>query len=222
MDRFLQILKTKRLYLPKIRYWEDPWELGLFKTKVPINEDSQSGGYFSLEEYLDCYYGLCFSIEQMESDLTWKIFSANNGICVRFSINAKYLWTSMKNELEYSCYAGMVSYEENQNIQRLFSRPLSALTVENFFEFHQSLFIKRKSFKHESEFRLVYFNAGKKEDVYSFPIEISQISNVLIGSTKGVSKDIFDVYADVIKRMGYKKSVEKSCYYDFPQLKGLL
>lgn len=168
--------------LVPVEWWDDPWERALFKN--PINICKRL--CINANDFE--FYGQCWSLEKEESDATWRIFKANDSQSVRVGVNAWDLYecfTSYCDKLsdgqysQHSCFAGLVKYMEEKDIVRA----LSELHFEDCLanadsSLVESLFIKRKAFMHEKEFRLVYYYATNDALV-----EDSSIPSYLCGDT---------------------------------------
>ena len=224
LDRFIQMLDTKKNVLPKVETWDDPWEMGLFKVNRKYIDDKGNEKTLTSKEtkdIRDSYYGQCWSENEEETDLTWKIFVANSGLCVRYSMDALYLWDRFSESSDKGCFAGKVKYKSDDELKNYFSQPL-----KNFFDgknrdLTESLFFKRDSFGHEKEYRLIYFEEKKADSpIYEFDIDIDAIDDALVGSSKGIDEKLFSTVKTTLNKYGYTKEIERSTYYEFPQIIG--
>jgi hypothetical protein len=160
------------------------------------------------------FYGQCWSLEKEESDATWRIFKANDSQCVRVGVNAWDLYKHFKSNCDelsgegyslHSCFAGLVKYmEENDIVKSLSTSHFEKCLTNVDSSLVETLFIKRKAFKHEKEFRLIYYYATNealievpsipsylcgdpvhvfepKDDLIKFDFPISKIKSVTIG-----------------------------------------
>ena len=208
LEHFKSWCESNQNVLVPVEWWDDPWERALFKNPINICKA------FSLDPTNFKFYGQCWSLEKEESDATWRIFKANDNQCVRVGVNAWDLYKHFKNSCDqlsgegyslHSCFAGLVKYMEENDI-------VKSLSVSHFEDcltnvdssLVKTLFIKRMAFKHEKEFRLIYYYATNealievpsipsylcgdpvhvfkpKDDLIKFDFPISKIKSVTIG-----------------------------------------
>lgn len=208
LEHFKSWCESGQNVLVPVEWWDDPWERALFQN--PINICNA----FSLDPTNFKFYGQCWSLEKEESDATWRIFKANDSQCVRIGVNAWDLFECFKKGCDefsgegfssHSCFAGLVKYMDEKDIVN----SLSTLHFEDCLtnadsSLVETLFIKRMAFKHEREFRLIYYHATNdalventslpsflcgdpvrvfepKDNLIKFDFPISKIKSVTIG-----------------------------------------
>lgn len=209
LEHFKSWYESDQNVLVPVERWDDPWERALFQNPINICKA------FSLDPTNFKFYGQCWSLEKEESDATWRIFKANDNQCVRVGVNAWDLYEHFKNYCDelsggefssHSCFAGLVKYmEENDIVKSLSTSHFEDCLTNADSSLVESLFIKRKAFKHEKEFRLIYYYAtndtlvddpsipenlcGKAaqvlepddKDLIKFDFPISKVKSVTIG-----------------------------------------
>lgn len=233
MDHFLKWCEEGKNVLPSVDKWDDPWERALFKTPI----------HYKGSDFIDVsnfrFYGQCWSFDEKETDATWRIFKANEGGCVRVGIRAGDLFNALKcfvgNAADISCYAGKVEYEDEQGVKDFFEQESFADRLTSSGDaLALTLFVKRKAFEHEKEFRVVYFptEGGNitmpmpdGEGLFKYDLSVDKIKHVTIGPEishcNREKKKVEYKCAELIKTMrlkGVACPIERSVIYDFPLL----
>jgi hypothetical protein len=154
---FLQLLDNRCLFFPRVSTWEDPYELFLFKQRfidakgIPINVFSQSEHIF----------GQCWTT-QRDSDALWRIYSPD-----LMSVRIKTTKRMIESFIEQNQGNGlliksdMVDYQAQNQIET-WLKSLSPSSI-NTIPLIESLFIKRNSFAHEKEFRIIIWETDFNE-----------------------------------------------------------
>lgn len=181
LDHFKSWCESNQNVLVPVDWWDDPWERALFQNPINICDA------FSLDPTNFKFYGQCWSLEKEESDATWRIFKANDSQCIRVGVNAWDLYEHFKNNCDelsgegyslHSCFAGLVKYmEENDIVKFLSTSHFEDYLTNANSSLVDTLFIKRSAFRHEKEFRLVYYYATNEALV-----EVSSIPSNLCGN----------------------------------------
>lgn len=163
LEHFKSWCDSNQNVLVPVEWWDDPWERALFQNPINICN------FFSLNPTNFKFYGQCWSLEKEESDATWRIFKANDSQCIRVGVNAWDLYEHFKNSCDelsgegyslHSCFAGLVKYmDENDIIKSLSASHFEDCLTNVDASLVETLFIKRMAFKHEKEFRLIYYYA---------------------------------------------------------------
>lgn len=209
LEHFLSWCDSNQNVLVPAEWWDDPWERALFRNPINVcNRLSINANDFE-------FYGQCWSLEKEESDVTWRIFKANDCRSVRVGVNAWDLYecfTSYCDKLsggqysQHSCFAGLVKYMEEPDIVKVLSELHFEECLTNAApSLVETLYIKRKAFVHEKEFRLVYYYATNdslvedssipsnlcgdavpvlepdKDKLIKFDFPVSEIKSVTIG-----------------------------------------
>lgn len=167
-DILLQMLNEKRLYLAKTVLWEDVYENFIFKEKVFCGGKAKQ-----MEKIAGQFYGQCWTYKK-SSDALWRIYSPD-----RKSVRIKTRQGKLAQALSESGYAGpsvsgKVRYFPQSKIEADI-RNLPTISADKFVTLAiQSLFVKRNSFSHESEFRLICFTDKRTAiDALVIPIPIN-------------------------------------------------
>lgn len=167
-DVLLQMFNEEKIVLVKTASWEDVYENFIFKENVRCK-----GKDVVLSRAAGLLYGQCWTFK-MSSDAMWRIYSPDKK-SVRIKTTVKKLDQIEPDEKHSGVLVcGKVRYYPQPIIEEDI-RTLPTLTKDEFLTLSiQSLFVKRNSFSHESEFRLVYVADEKSEstvdNVKSFSI----------------------------------------------------
>lgn len=165
-DILLQLFNERRLYLVKTTSWEDVYENFIFKEKV-----FRGGKTRKMDNVANQFYGQCWTYKKT-SDALWRIYSPD-----RKSVRIKTRQGKLERALSESKYvdssvSGRVRYFPQSKIEDDI-RDLPTITEDKFLSLLlQSLFVKRNSFSHESEFRLICFAEKQKDNTDSSSIQI--------------------------------------------------
>lgn len=181
LEHFISWCDSNQNVLVPVEWWDDPWERALFKNPINICK------HLSINANSFEFYGQCWSLENEESDATWRIFKANDCQRVRVGVNAWDLYECFTSYCEkmcggqysqHSCFAGLVKYMEEADIVKALSELHFEDCLNNIdSSLVETLFFKRKAFSHEKEFRLVYYYAANENLV-----EVSSIPSNLCGN----------------------------------------
>lgn len=156
-DSLLQMLNEGVNYLVKIRLWEDVYENFILKEKLKC--DGKEIGMNSLSEV---FYGQCWTSKQ-SSDAMWRIYSPDRkGVRIKTRLGKLYNSTQSGNG---AVVVSQVKYYSQAKIEDDIQH-LPVLTKGQFISLMiQSLFVKRNSFSHESEYRVIYVSNSKQETI---------------------------------------------------------
>lgn len=232
LDHFFKWCYEGMNVLPSVDKWDDPWERALFKNPVIYN------GTESIDVSNFIFYGQCWSFEKKDSDATWRIFKATDGGCIRIGIRARDLYESLKKYVgktaSISCYAGKVQYLKDYEIHSFFqNKPFSERLTASGIDLAETLFVKRESFLHENEFRILYFpTAGgnicmpkPSNGLFKYDLLVDKIQYVKLGpeiSHSVIEKNLVEIKHKRIEKMlrsvGVACDIERSDIYDFPLL----
>lgn len=147
-DSLLQMLNERVIILVQTSYWEDAYENFIVKEKyfndkqerIPVNWLSKM------------FYGQCWT-GKMSSDAMWRIYSPDKkGVRIRTRIG-KVLDVLSD---EPSCFLGRVEYLPQSKIEEDLLSLNGHITENQLCRLMlESQFVKRNSFSHESEFRII-------------------------------------------------------------------
>ncbi len=149
-DTLLKMFNEKKNTLVLTSKWEDVYENFLLKESFIRN-----GKPYSLDSFQDRVFGQCWSTKQ-SSDALWRIYSPDKK-SVRIKTTIGRLWNCKPSK---SCggsfLIGKVQYFSQSKIQEDLVK-VSSFSVDELSKLMiSSLFVKRTSFSHESEYRLIY------------------------------------------------------------------
>lgn len=213
-DSLLEMVSEKVNTLFKTSRWEDVYENFFLKEKFVSNDES-----FSLTYYQEQLFGQCWTTKQM-SDALWRIYSPDTkSVLIKSTVGE--LWDSVRPVLNGGrCLLGPVKYYPKKKIQNdiLDAAPLDVSTIAQLLL--ASLFVKRTSFSHEAEYRIVYFceddSPDKKLDKKVFSIEpLSFIKSIFFDPRAD------DAFVDrcrtiLVKAFSYpQERIHKSSLYSF-------
>ena len=212
-DSLLQMFTDKHNILVKTSKWEDSYENFLLKETIIHN-----GEPVNLKIYQDRLFGQCWTTKQ-SSDALWRIYSPDKK-SVRIKTTIGMLWDSVKGASEGRSAIGRVQYvpqkkltEDLLKVSPFSVERLSRLIVSSFF-------IKRISFSHESEYRLIYMCKESSQDISKdikcFDIKpLDFILNVYF-DPRADSAYVDRCTKVLVNAYGYPKDrIHKSTLYDF-------
>ena len=239
-SHLIKWISTGKNTLVNIDKWDDPWEKALFKQRI-----ISDGGCYTFSKFH--YFGQCWSLNKKETDTIWRSYNARGANCVRVEVNAFDLCNSFMNYIDKAggrpglsrllCYCGKVRYLAEPTAKTYFeSNTIEGLVATKNFE--ETLFVKRKGFYLENEFRLIYhytnmsglkdinFSAiSPKDGFFYFDMDKSHIQSVLFGPKISSNyedyvkhKNSFYRFEKKLKKKGLT-NISRSTLYDFPELK---
>lgn len=149
LERFISLLHTRSLFLCRLNAFRDPWE-GTWPRSVvegvranwpPGNGDNFLANTHTLRtaNYVNCWHA-----SQSESAALWDLYSGKPGVPIKSSV--RLLQSSITDEKEY--YIGNVKYSDFD------TEPVPQLNMLI------PTFLKRKSFEHEREIRVLHCAAS--------------------------------------------------------------
>lgn len=154
---FLQILKSKSLYFVNIHksWWDEPYELFYFRPRYFRAIHSREVP-LSVEQIMTRYYAQCWS-ENRDSDAMWRIYSGvhRDGVRISTTLGKIIQLLYPATNLELLPYVGFMQYEWKMVIKSWLNAHSLLTTKEWEQAAKDSLFIKRKNFSHEKEFRII-------------------------------------------------------------------
>ena len=193
--------------------WDDPFENYIIDPDVRFAD-----GSFIRLVYRQVIHGSCWTKKSV-SDAMWRIYSPDK-ISVRIKSTPEKIGQALENGLkknkESSWHIGKVQYISQKQVE------VKALDFANrFFKSKQdktaaeALLIKRTSFSHEKEVRVIVVdrNAKSKNGILKIKVDPHQIiDSVLVDSR--ASEEWFDVYSHYLKNViGFKGHISKSALY---------
>lgn len=213
-DSLLQMLNEKKNTLVNTSKWEDVYENFMLKENFIVN-----GKTCTIADLSNKYFGQCWTTKA-SSDAMWRIYSPDKK-SVRIKTTVGRLWDSVSAQMNDGRYAvGKVQYISQSRIEEdiINSSPFTLQDLGDLMTL--SLFVKRSSFSHESEYRLIYVCSKESVD------EGKMIKEVTINPQDFIMNIYFDPRADqsyidrckkiLTKAFGYPiERIHKSTLYDF-------
>lgn len=150
----IAMLKTQKLYVGKVKKWEDTYENFLLKQDFMYDNI-----HLSADNLIDQIYGQCWT-KQNESDAMWRIYSDPNTMdytAIKIKTTAQKLFDAVY--ISDDCMAttsiGSVEYVYKKEIMQ-WIKGLHMHTAQDIGNnIVPSLYKKRKPFSHESEVRII-------------------------------------------------------------------
>lgn len=166
LSQFLSMVERKKIHLTKVISWEDPWELP--SLKIPTKR-KDGGLEYPKHSRLKDIYGQCWSLNS-KSDALWRIYSSrNNGILLHSTVE-RFL---LLNDIKFGFLAPVIYYS---NLRRALACIHEDDKYNSCYRFFGEALLKRESFQHEDEVRLLVVNdemcLGKKYDSNEKYIEL--------------------------------------------------
>ena len=217
-DVLLQMINEKTNVLVQITKWEDVYENFMLKESFMRN-----GRKVPLGILAERFYGQCWTTKR-SSDAMWRIYSPDRK-SVRIKTQIGKLYDTIPQEDEDGTYLlGKVEYYPQSKIEGDL-RTIPKMTKDQLSRIMlESLFVKRNSFSHESECRLVFMKGrglnGKDEPVKRMTIDpLDFIENVYF-DPRADSAYVERCKKVLIDAFGYpSKRIKKSNLYSFTPLR---
>lgn len=220
LERVLQIYDSNKLYFPNInKYWEDPYELFVFKQHYMYQ-----GRKLDNTDISQHYYGQCWST-RMNSDAMWRIYSTDlKSVRLRTTplklINALFREKTQGMILNY----GLVKYFNREDIELWLKNEFSGFFSDNYVI--ESLFMKRTNFSHEKEIRFIISTPTTDgehillaQDGVSFHIQPDSLFSQIALDPR-LPKERCDLLKNLLRRyVGTKTKVVQSELYKMKPLK---
>ncbi len=216
VERLIELFEQKINVLVKPEAWDDPFEN--FILNIPVN--TKTGGKFK-SELRNRGYGQCWTLN-VESDAMWRIYSPHkNGVKIQTTIRKLFqsLYSVQPSYKNLSCFIGKVKYYSKKGIDRVVADSLAG--VKQFsgnLDQAKSLLFKRKAFSHEKEIRLIYLDPHNKSgaSVYLYPCDPLMLIDRITFDPR-MSPNLYKLYKNYLKTIGYKGTITQSGLYRLPQ-----
>lgn len=199
-DSLLQMLTEECIILVQTNYWEDVYENFILKE----NYYSSNGKKINAMWLSKMFLGQCWT-GKMSSDAMWRIYSPDKkGVRIRTRIGK--IMDVLKSE--ESCFFGRVEYLPQAKIEKDLVSLRGNISMEQLsYLMLESQFIKRNSFSHESEYRIIKMRKWNREE--SIPIQ-----KIAIDPFSFIENVYFDPRADLSYVERCKNILVKS--FDYP------
>ena len=254
LERLLALFKANNNILVSPSLWDDPYEhthlhskavnefhmyeyKGRYGPKAAFGEFSDLaiykgvGAFTTQTSHIDSVFAQCWS-KFTESDALWRIYSPDfSGIQIQVSL--KSLIGSIKDTLQIPfIHYGFVMYKSDayvSDLKRRYSQANAGATWirKDWAELcASSLLIKRSSFQHENEFRLIVINPRHNSDkspLFEYPLNWNSLVQKIVIDPRA-SKKLFDDVSLKIRSLGYSGEIKQSDLYtkqDFTLLRAI-
>jgi len=216
-EHLLKMITNKENSLVHISRWEDPFEAFILKQKI-----YDRGIPVDVRTFYDPFYGQCWSLNQTQSDATWRIYSPEgNRILVKTTL--RKLWDGFYNS-NYSkamiSYAlGKVLYEAESKIVNDFNGISFSTDIldSSLSQLINTVLIKRLEFTHENEVRILFFDHDKlaSNGIVSYSIDPVDFIEELIADPR-IDDVEFGILRTTLENKGF--GITKSTLYQLPNL----
>lgn len=228
IERFLEMVELGINTMPHVSMWEDPNEAYLIRSRIV--ENSVQGDGREVRKWYEQYrtfYGQSWMVRSDESDVLWRAYG-NRGQMVRIESTVGRLCKTLEQNLvndrtsgyDLNAFIGAVSYVDDM-------RDVFAESEEAKIK---TLFVKRREFSDENEFRVIV----KVDDKEGIPNKTEQQSVVINGGllryrvsiNELIKSALLDPCCSLGKRdeifcrvrnSGSDFDIKKSCLFDWPK-----
>jgi hypothetical protein len=222
ITRLLELFQSKQNTLVKPQMWDDPFENVLFQQKAKL----YTGQSVSFTEMHNSFYGQCWTLNQVESDALWRIYSPNKD-SVRVKTTLGKLFDGFYNVEVSGAYInyfiGKINYMTAKEMKVSFENPATLTQIFKDMtgkEAVKTLLLKRKEFDHEKEVRLIYSASSQKYDlsksIYQYPVEPNELIDELLFDPR-FDTNLFSCVKDKLTSIGYKNPISISELYQVPR-----
>lgn len=226
LDRFEPLLASGQDALVNPIKWEDPFE-NFFLERTEVRDDV-SGTCISLKNLAEDWYGQCWSLHK-ETDAMWRIYSPDpkQGGGVKVRTTCRRLFENLKRAGSTAPYLqffiGRVTYMSQANIENL----MRGLTFSDVAiggqgdGFAKLLCIKRDTFQHENEIRLLFqdidlpVKRGTKP-VFKYSLDPNSLFDELVLDPRLEESDALALKAR-LHAAGCRLPIEQSSLYHVPR-----
>ncbi len=211
----VNLLESNRLVFPRVCSWKDPYENFIYKARYRAGA-RDFGRLFETFNYQERLFGLCWSFFE-ESDALWRIYSPD-GMRVKVACRVEALQVSITAGLAalpfpLSLGMGRVAYVAADDMSRLFSIEMLLNGNDPYFLTHDGLFVKRKEFCYEGEFRtiLVAQRPLPQTTLLEVPIDPHSIIDDVVFDPRIANAQAVD-YARQLRSLGIEPSGKSMLY----------
>lgn len=211
LEKLLSLLHNRSLFLCRLDAFRDPWEGSWPRRVVEAARTNwpavQVDGFLELSRQIkSSIYVSCWHSSQHESAALWDLYSGKSGVAIRSTVGA--LQRSISDEKSY--YIGKVKYIDFD------TEPTPELNVL------VPPFLKRKSFEHEREIRVMYWQTPDASqaarssiiaDNHALTIDPNTLIENLYISPSSPSW-LTESLQDVCRRFDLSAAVTRSSLYD--------
>lgn len=218
LAQFLSMIENKKLYLKKVKLWDDPWEAP--DDQLPIIRDN--GEPVVAESLIvSSTVGQCWTYEK-DSDAMWRIYSPDRqGVMLETTASDFF----QVNNLRRASLSKVIYYnKDNYREKRI------EVANNRSYTFAGDMALKREAFKHENEVRLLVCLQAYSElgNVWEIPTVGFDINPTQFIHSITLDPRADDWFVETMKKYCSSKQltcpVEKSTLYakDFFELSNLV
>lgn len=161
LAQFISLIENRKLYLKKVKLWDDPWEAP--DNQLPFAKDD--GSLINSESLIAAStVGQCWTYEK-DSDAMWRIYSSDRqGIMIE-TVTKEF---NLINNLRHASLSKVVYFNKKNYIEKR-----KEIQKNTTYSFAGDMALKREAFRHENEVRLLvclqdYQNEIK--DIWDIPV----------------------------------------------------
>lgn len=210
----LQMLKTKQLYMSKVKDWEDTYE------NFYLKQDFRVQGMMLRADHLaNQVYGQSWTL-QNESDAMWRIYSnikKINDVAIKVKTTSRKLFDAIYTD--DACMAttsiGLVQYLYKNELNKW----LKSLNLTGAQDFGKhvvpSMYMKRKPFAHEMEVRPIVFLDHDAGPGLFYDIDPNLLFDEYVIDPRLDNATATKVMTKLLKAAGDPKKVKQSMLYTF-------
>ena len=153
MKGLTPLLQQKRLFIDRVKSWEDNYENFFLKEKF---YSKSAGVEINTDDVAHAFFGQCWTYAP-ETDAMWRIYSTDkHGVRIRTKVGKLFSTIFVDDMCIADTWLGKVEYSPMTQINSYIKQQ----TQVDSYSIWQSLmpytqFIKRTEFEHEKEFRIV-------------------------------------------------------------------
>jgi hypothetical protein len=216
---FLDLLKSGKNGLVKLRTWDDPFENFFLRSEVI----DTSGAKISLESLAEDWYGQCWT-QNADTDAMWRIYSpAKDGIKVRTTIRKLFdsFYDAADGYAAMKFLIGKVAYQTEAQIAAFMGK--TTFTDIAFggqaTGFAKLLCIKREAFVHENEVRLLFHDLDPKRGkgvAALFDFDVNAICDEVVLDPRLEAAKFAALKAEIVAA-GCKLPIVQSTLYQVPK-----
>lgn len=219
----LSIVKDKKLRIDKVAKWDDPYENFFMKEDYFMYSARYNESFLvDMEEKKDRIYGQSWTIKE-ESDAMWRIYSSKQGniedkaVKIKIQVEKLFNLVYKDNDCMSTTWIGKVEYKTASEIQQWRENN----NISNLLDFSENLkeclFMKRDSFEHEEEVRIIIskLNTAPADEYLKFDISDIDIFEEFILDPRLSSTEVEKI-TQTLQGCGINKNlIKKSDLYDF-------
>ncbi len=210
----LDMFKTKKLFMGKVKSWEDTYENFFLKQDFRVD-----GTMLRADHLADQIYGQSWTLLN-ESDAMWRIYSnikKTNEVAIKVKTTSRKLFDAIytNDTCKATTSIGLVKYCYKNEMTKW----LKGLNLESASDFGEhvvtSMYMKRKPFAHELEVRPIVFldhDAGKG---LLYDINPSILFDEFVIDPRLEKENATKVMTKLLKAVRDPRKVKQSLLYTF-------